>query len=412
MSEAPDADHLALDAYTEVRRADVYKGGHLAAHLTRVPTGIEFAYTDEWLTHRGIPVASSLPLTAEPRITTGGAVPAYFAGLLPEGRRLSALRRSVKTSTDDELSLVLAIGADAVGDVQVVPAGAAPDRGESRIQVDDFSTVRFRQLRADLDIHVDTSGLPGVQDKASLTMLNVPVAAAGGSYLLKLNPPEYPHVVENEHLFIGAARRSGLAVVDADVVRDADDEAGLVVRRFDRIRRTDGDDKALAVEDGCQVLDLHPEAKYRIPTERLLGRLSTLCEAPVPAARILLAQVVFAYVSGNGDAHAKNFSIVQDAHGRWMPSPAYDVPTTLPYGDTTLALSIEGKRDGNVSRRRFVALGQSLGLPERAVTRLLDQIASSVDEWIGGVDDLPFDAGRLTKLKKTVRQRQRLISAR
>lgn len=55
MSEAPDAGHLALDAYTEVRRADVYKGGHLAAHLTRVPTGIEFAYTDEWLTHGGDP---------------------------------------------------------------------------------------------------------------------------------------------------------------------------------------------------------------------------------------------------------------------------------------------------------------------------------------------------------------------
>src|SRR5699024_3402216 len=297
MSEAPD--DLPLRDYTDVQRADVYKNGRLAGHLTRIPAGIEFAYTEAWLADSTTPVASSLPLTAEPRITTGGAVPAFFAGLLPEGHRLSALRRSVKTSADDELSLVLAIGTDAIGDVQVVPAGAGAARGESRIPVDDFATVRFRDLLADLDINVDTSGIPGVQDKASLTMLNVPVAAAGHSYLLKLNPPEYPHVVENEHFFLGAARRSGIAVVDADVVRDADDDAGLVVRRFDRVRNADGSVTALAVEDGCQVLDLHPEAKYRVTTERLLGRLSALCEAPIPAARILLTQLAFAYVSGN-----------------------------------------------------------------------------------------------------------------
>jgi len=408
MSEAPD--DLPLRDYTDVQRADVYKNGRLAGHLTRIPAGIEFAYTEAWLADSTTPVASSLPLTAEPRITTGGAVPAFFAGLLPEGHRLSALRRSVKTSADDELSLVLAIGTDAIGDVQVVPAGAGAARGESRIPVDDFATVRFRDLLADLDINVDTSGIPGVQDKASLTMLNVPVAAAGHSYLLKLNPPEYPHVVENEHFFLGAARRSGIAVVDADVVRDADDDAGLVVRRFDRVRNADGSVTALAVEDGCQVLDLHPEAKYRVTTERLLGRLSALCEAPIPAARILLTQLAFAYVSGNGDAHAKNFSILQDAQGRWMPSPAYDVPTTLPYGDSTLALSIEGKRDGNVSRRRFIALGRTLGLPERAMGRLLDRIVTDVDEWIDGVDALPFDRGQLVKLKKTISRRQRLLA--
>src|SRR5438552_2279477 len=51
-------------------------------------------------------VATTLPVTPEPLVRTGGAVPAYFAGLLPEGRRLGALRRAVKTSADDELSLL------------------------------------------------------------------------------------------------------------------------------------------------------------------------------------------------------------------------------------------------------------------------------------------------------------------
>ena len=412
MSESRAEDSGIPADYTTVQRADVYKRGQLAAHLERTSGGVEFRYDDSWLADSGSPVATSLPLTKDPLVAASGAVPAFFAGLLPEGRRLSALRRSVKTSVDDELSLVLAVGTDVIGDVQVVPEGIAPRRAGARVRVDDFASINFGSLLEGLDIHVDESGIPGVQDKASLTMLSVPVSAAGSAYLLKLNPPEYPYVVENEHFFLTAARACGLDVADAHIVHDADGQTGLVVRRFDRIRSEGDELRALAVEDGCQVLGLHPEAKYRVSTESVFKKLCSLCEAPIPAARILLSQLAFAYVSGNGDAHAKNFSILQDTRGRWMPSPAYDMPTTLPYGDTTLALSIAGKRDGDVSAKRLIALGAELGLPERAAERVLNDIASTVDTWIDGVDELPFDGGRLAKLKKTIARRQRMLRTR
>ncbi|WP_063058883.1 HipA N-terminal domain-containing protein [Nocardia sienata] len=69
------------------------------------------------------PIATTLPLTDAPIRTFGGSLPAYFAGLLPEGHRLSVLRRAVKTGLDDELTLLLAVGTDAPGDVQVIPHG-------------------------------------------------------------------------------------------------------------------------------------------------------------------------------------------------------------------------------------------------------------------------------------------------
>lgn len=72
---------------TEVARADVYKAGKLAAHLTRTATGVEFAYTVDWLRNGGPPIATTLPVLPDAITTLGGAVPAYFAGLLPEGRR-------------------------------------------------------------------------------------------------------------------------------------------------------------------------------------------------------------------------------------------------------------------------------------------------------------------------------------
>lgn len=187
-----------LEDLATVERADVYKRGRLAAHLTRVGDDVEFAYTTEWLAARGAPVATTLPVTDGPVVTRGGAVPAFFAGQLPEGRRLGALRRSLKTSADDELTLVLAVGGDVVGDVQVVPADVDPQHVPPLLQVADFADVRFADLLAELEIRVDRVGLPGVQDKVSAAMLNLPVARAGERYVLKLDPPEYPGLVEDE----------------------------------------------------------------------------------------------------------------------------------------------------------------------------------------------------------------------
>ena len=76
-----------------VRRAEVYKAGRAAATLTRTDGGIRFEYLSEY---NGPAVAHSLPYGRVVQ-SNGGAVPAFFSGLLPEGRRLNALRREVKT---------------------------------------------------------------------------------------------------------------------------------------------------------------------------------------------------------------------------------------------------------------------------------------------------------------------------
>ncbi|WP_300677909.1 HipA domain-containing protein [Nocardioides sp.] len=409
MSEHSPEAESDLARATSIDRADVYKGGLLAAHLTRTSGDeIEFAYTAQWLAQGGDPVASTLPLSAAPVTTRGGAVPTYFAGLLPEGRRLTALRASVKTSADDELSLVLGIGADTVGDVRVVPEGEPLTAVEPLLTLSSFAQADFSEVLRSIGVRADRVGLAGVQDKVSAAMLTLPVATAGSSFLLKLNPPEFRHLVENEAFFIAAAREAGISTVTADLVHDRAGATGLAVTRFDRLG-VDGATTSLAVEDGCQVLDLHPASKYRVSTETLLAALSARCEAPRPAAMEFLAQIAFAYLSGNGDAHAKNFSILRDASGRWQPSPAYDLPSSQVYGDSTMALSLGGRRDGNLSRARFAALGDSLGLGARTIDRTLTRVADSADHWLDGVGLLPFEAGRLTKLKRVIAHRQALL---
>ncbi|MGL5811490.1 MAG: type II toxin-antitoxin system HipA family toxin [Nocardioides sp.] len=398
-----------LEDLTTVLRADVYKAGRLAAHLTRnAAGGVDFAYTADWISGGGPPVASTLPVSEEPVVTSSGAVPPFFAGLLPEGRRLGALRRSAKTSADDELTLVLGVGGDTVGDVTVVPEGESPGRVVPRLQVEGFDRIRFADLVAEMDLRVDRVGLPGVQEKVSAAMLNLPVTAAGSELLLKLNPREFRHLVENEHFFLAAARTAGIRTVDAALVHDSTGEPGLAVTRFDR-DIVGGTRTAYAVEDGCQVLGLYPAAKYSVSLEHLLARLSAVCEAPVPAAAEFLAQATFAYLSGNGDAHAKNFSVRQDATGRWQPAPAYDLPSSQPYGDTTMALSLDGRRDGNISGNRFIALGAHLGVRERAARGIVDRVADSAEAWVERLGDLPFGKAQIAKLTRVIRNRQRML---
>lgn len=399
-----------IESLRFVERADVYKAGSLAATLTRTDLGIEFRYQPAWLEAGRPPVATSLPLQTGAVLTTGGALPSYFAGLLPEGRRLGVLRRATKTSADDELTLLLAVGGDAIGDVQAVAEGTEPGDVPPRIAIEDIGAISFSALLDELGVHAQRSALPGVQEKTSAAMINLPVTRTGERAILKLNPVgQYPHLVENEAFFLDAARLSGLSVPEHDLVTDRDGAPGLLVRRFDRVT-VDGLQRALAVEDGCQAADRPPADKYRLGAERVFTALAGVCDAPAVAARELLRQLAFAFLTGNGDAHAKNFSVVQDLAGEWRVSPAYDLPCTQPYGDNTMALAMNGRADAGLGGDDFVALGIALGVPERATRRALGEIADRADRWLPGLDRLPFDAAQVRKLRRVIEHRRRRLT--
>lgn len=355
------------------RIADIYKAGVLAAKLERHDGGTRFSYLPAYLATGGPAVASSLPLTTEPVLSGAGAAPPYFTGLLPEGRRLNALRRSIKTSADDDLSLLIAAGGNPVGDVQIVGHGEPPDPDDHAVQLDPKQPVDFDQLLGDPDL-IDPVALAGVQDKLSAGMISLPVASAGKRYILKLNAPEFPHVVENELVMFRYAARLRISLSRVRLIRDVAGRPGLLVERFDRIPVPGGAHnqvRRLAVEDGAQVLRLYPADKYNVGYGTVCHALADHCAAPLPALRNLAVQGAFAWLSGNGDLHAKNVSMVQQPHGEWTIAPVYDIPSTVVYGDKTLALTLDGKRSG-ISRRHFLAWASGLGLTGRTAVQVVE----------------------------------------
>lgn len=391
-----------------VSSADVYKAGTLAGALRRLRDRTEFQYVPAYLAADGPRVAWSLPLKAEAYIAPAAAVPAFFAGLLPEGRRLTALRHIVGTSADDEFSMLLAVGSDTIGDVQIVPAGNPP-ADTNPVMVDDFGEVIFADLFAQaIGQHPDRIALPGVQDKVSGQMLNVAVRGRSAGYILKLNPPESPHLVENERFFFRAAARTRLTVAEVELVHDRVGESGLLVHRFDRIHEN-GSVRLLAVEDACQVLGRWPGDKYILSTEEAITGLAQCCRAPGVAALELYRLLVFAYLSGNGDLHAKNLAVLHDARGEWRVTPAYDLPSSAIYGDRTMALSLGGVIRQQLSWPMLRSLGEEIGIPERLAAEVIREQTSAARIWIEELGELPFDANTIRNLRRLVSARMRHI---
>ena len=392
---------MSLPDLRDVRRARVLKAGVPVAWLSRVDGGVEFSYDTS---ESGPAVATGLPRGVPPVVTTGGALHPFFTGLLPEGRRLTALQRELKASADDELSLLMAIGCDVVGDVSVVPEGVDMPAAEPVVRWSASATVDFSELR---DRVVDRRGLPGVQDKVSAAMITLPAKAVTREAILKLTPPEYPHLVDNEAYFLGLARAAGLRVPRHRVIVDRHGERGLLVERFDRI----GDTGRIAMEDAAQVLGRYPADKYAASTEEVALALMGQCSARAVAAREILRMVVFAWLTGNGDLHAKNLAILA-VSPEWRIAPAYDVPSSLPYGDTTMALPIGGRRD-DISRKALLGLADDLGVSEPAAMRAVDEMVKATEPvialWEQGNAD--FTRPRQADALRQLRRRRRLVES-
>ncbi len=391
---------MNLELLKRVQSADVYKNGILAGSLSRTAAGaVRFAYVQEYLESGNSPVAFSLPLSKQSVDTSNGALPAFFAGLLPEGHRLTVLKNAAKTSFDDEMTLLLAVGADVPGDVQVVPAGAEPLEPDALADVSSPADLDFSALANSVDLH----GLPGVQDKASASMLTTPLAARGQRYLLKLDPAKNPHLVANEAAHLAGAKALKIPVVSSEVVRDKNGQAGLLVTRFDRYRDGSKRWRRLPLEDGTQVMALPPAAKYRVASEEVALALAERCEARLPAIRNFYLQFLFAWLTGNGDLHAKNLSILGDDSGGFSPAPVYDVPCTLLYGDDTMALPIADKVK-NIRARHWAEFAAVLGLPPKAAAsanRLALKASMSID-----LEMLPFEGSPLHGAQRELRFRR------
>ncbi|MBB5440090.1 serine/threonine-protein kinase HipA [Pedobacter sp. AK017] len=234
--------------------------------------------------------------------------------------------------------------------------------------------------------------ISGVQEKMSLLMeknkLRLTLEGEQGTYILKPIPRDIKHVDQvpaNEHLTMQIARQVyGIPTAENALIFFKDGAPAYITLRFDvrpdggKYRKEDFASLAGKSKDTDGV-----DFKYHYNYEQLAGLIREFVSSWRVEMEKFFKLVVFNYLFSNGDAHLKNFALLETASGDFVLSPAYDLLNTrLHVDDPHFALDgglfADGfqswkwkKKGGAPSGLDFIEFANRIGIQKNRIDLLL-----------------------------------------
>lgn len=311
----------------------VYYDKTFAGVLRQEPGGrCVFTYDPAYLEQTRPAIAFTLPCRAEPHICEQGLHP-FFDNLVAEGWLRDAQARALKVDPANRLALLLAFGHDCAGAVSIIDPAPA---GQLSIDAGDAFTNAALSSRASLS---------GIQPKLLAIQDGRRFRPAHGdeqsTYIAKRPSGTLRDIVENEYLttVANAALLPDDAIVDVQIGKldGLGDERVLLVKRFDRL--PSGTKRHF--EEFNQLLDRRSgDDKYEASYDDMAKFIhDTPGCTPVDSWR-LFRRILVCFLTGNTDAHLKNFAMFHAPEGLRL-TPAYDLVAAALYPDFKyLALAI------------------------------------------------------------------------
>ena len=249
---------------------------------------------------------------------------------------------------------------------------------------DENTDEMFMQNRKRISISGVQEKLSIIQDKNKLRLTQ---PGEQGTHILKPIPTDLKKVGEvpaNEQLTMQIASQVyGIKTAANALIFFEDGEPAYITKRFDvRDNGTKWNKEDFASLAGKTIENSGPNFKY----EYNYVKLGKLIQEYIPAWRVEIEKyfslVVFNFLFSNGDAHLKNFAVLESVNGDYLFSPAYDlIHTRIHVDDTCFALdgglletefrSPGYQRTGNSENRDFFNFGKAVGVGENRVEKLL-----------------------------------------
>ncbi|VVS92225.1 type II toxin-antitoxin system HipA family toxin [Desulfoluna spongiiphila] len=336
----------------------VFIHNQLAGVLSQKDRVFSFEYAPEYLaSDHPVPLSASLPLASDAQAPD--RVKAFFSNLLPEGDLRHLIAKDRKVSADNDFALLREIGGECAGAVSLLPPGEKPQvDADYQLLSDSYlaDMIKSASLKP-LIIHSDEIrlSLAGAQNKIPVFYENshcsLPKGTAPSSHILKITSPGFPDLIENEFFCMKLADKAGLSVPQVFIWSHEGVKA-LIVERYDRFKDDDGVLHRLHQEDFCQALGVMPDRKYENEGgpgyADCVQAINSLCTTPVLEKNKLIDWMVFNFLIGNCDAHAKNISLLYTQAGTTL-APFYDLVSTLIYPELSqkMAMHIGGKGQMN-----------------------------------------------------------------
>lgn len=190
--------------------------------------------------------------------------------------------------------------------------------------------------------------ISGVQEKVSLLLdknvLRLIKAKEHGQYILKPIPNSRFKAVEelpaNEHLTMQIAKQVyQIETAENTLIFFPDKQPAYLTKRFDYQKNN----QKLIIEDfatlaGTSSLKGGSSLKYEGSYEDMAALIKKHVVAYSVEIEKFFKLVLFNYLFSNGDAHLKNFSLIETPNGDMILSPAYDLLCTrLHVSDSDMA---------------------------------------------------------------------------
>jgi serine/threonine-protein kinase HipA len=237
--------------------------------------------------------------------------------------------------------------------------------------------------------------ISGAQEKYSVLLeknsLRLTIGKERGSYILKPKPHGLRKTAmapANEHVTMQIASQVySIPTAVNGLVFFNNDEAAYLTKRFD----IDTNGARLGIEDFASLSGkTEQNAGSNFKYEYSYEGIAELIKKYVGPWKIEMEKfyklVVFNFLFSNGDAHLKNFSLLETANGDYILSPAYDLMDTRIHVDEEgfFALDDELFKEWYWSECRiinsqhhpckedFIEFGKKTGLSENRVVKLLD----------------------------------------
>ncbi|WP_430811904.1 MULTISPECIES: type II toxin-antitoxin system HipA family toxin [unclassified Carboxylicivirga] len=267
--------------------------------------------------------------------------------------------------------------------------------------------------------------ISGVQEKFSVLLdknkLRLITEGEHGQYILKPQPSAGKHpemMPANEHLTMQIARQVfNIETAENALIFFRNGEPAYITKRFD----VQDDNTKVAQEDFAALALRTPQthgANYKY-----LGNyydLFVIMKKFVPAYNIeapkLLKLILFNYLFSNGDAHFKNFSLIQTDFGDYKLSPAYDLLNSrIHIEDKDFALD-DGLLPPALAKgkvhEQFYQLGELAGISIKLIDNIFALLSSGKDDVLRLISHSylseklkrNYEQAYLTRLKKLNRK--------
>lgn len=249
--------------------------------------------------------------------------------------------------------------------------------------------------------------ISGVQPKLSMSRQGSRLVAvtSGGQFILKPQTERFPLLPQNENLCMIIAARLEIDVPPHGLFDLRDGSPAYVVRRFDRTK----DGAKLRCEDFAQILG--EDDKYAGSLERVGKKIRELSSVPGLDAQLFFERVLLNFLVGNGDAHLKNYSLLEADDGGLRLSPAYDIvcsKAVIPK-EADCALTLNGKAD-KITRHDFETFGGTLKIPLKVVGDILRRFRESKPMMLQAVQYSRLSLELQDKVRQVIQERhQRLF---